>query len=260
MIDRTVNCKPIAALLAAALTSACGGGGTANDTDATGSDETAGAATEASGDSEASDDTGDTSPEERQHGGRTPRRLSVDQVRSSLALLLGQTYRGGAWVYDPLDPEGQAWREDADLLDAFAGALGRPDYNYTVVEGLEAGMTFAKFVQDAARSTCRAAVEADVTAAPESRHVLLHVEADDTLASAEVGVRDTIAALALRFWGRDLGPAAPEVDELIEVFSAAATAPEWLDELEATRPAGTPVDGWRAVCIALVTDGQFYVY
>ncbi len=244
------------------LTAACGGGSTANDTEA-GSTGGATAVTEASGDAPTtagSDDTGETGPEERQSGGRTPRRLSVDQVRTSLAQLLGQTYRGGAYVFDPLDPQGAAWREDADLLDAFAGALGRPDYNYTVVEGLEAGMTFAKFVQDAARSTCRAAVEADIAAPPDARHVLLFVEGDDTLASAEKGARATVSALALRFWGRDLAPETPEVDALLDIFTAAASAPEWLDELEVTRPAGTPADGWRAVCIALVTDAQFYVY
>jgi hypothetical protein len=205
------------------------------------------------------DETGET-PEERQSGGRNPRRLSVDQVRASLQALLGQTYRGGAWVYDPLDPQGEAWREDADLLDAFAGALGRPDYNYTVSEALEAGMTFAKFVQDAARSTCRAAVEADIAAPADARHLLLSVDEDDTLASAEPAIRGNVATLALRFWGRELAPDSPEVDELIAVFAAAAAAPEWVDDVGTTRPAGTPADGWRAVCIALVADGQFYVY
>jgi len=211
-------------------------------------------------DTAASEESGDVPPEERQSGGRQPRRLSVDQVRASLQALLGQTYRGGAWVFDPLDPQGEAWREDADLLDAFAGALGRPDYNYTVSEALEAGMTFAKFVQDAARSTCRSAIEADIAAAAGSRHLLLTVDEEDTLASAEPAIRTNISTLALRFWGREIAPDSPEVDELIAVFSAAATAPEWVDDVGATRLAGTPADGWRAVCIALVADGQFYVY
>lgn len=244
-----------------ALASACNNdapaGQSSGTTGDTGDAEPTGGATQPD---TAGDDDGDTDPETRQTGGRDPRRLSVDQVRASLQALLGQTYRGGAWVFDPLDPKGEAWREDADLLDAFAGALGRPDYNYTVIEALEAGMTFAKFVQDAARSTCRAAVEADIAAAAEDRHLLLLVDEEDTLASAEPAIRGNIAALALRFWGRVLAPDAPEVDELVAVFGAAASAPAWVDDVGMTRLAGTPADGWRAVCIALVADGQFYVY
>lgn len=257
MTTRATHIIVMAAALALAV--ACNNDPPAQDSASTGTtaggDPTDGAPTEGG-----SDESGDIPDGERQTGGRTPRRLSVDQVRTSLQTLLGQTYRGGAWVVDPQDPKGEVWREDADLLDAFAGALGRPDYNYTVSEALEAGMTFAKFVQDAARSTCRAAVEADIAAAASERHVLLTVDEDDTLATAEAAIRGDMATLALRFWGRQIAPESPEIDELIAVFTAAASAPEWVDDVGMTRPAGTPADGWRAVCIALVADGQFYVY
>jgi hypothetical protein len=66
--------------------------------------------------------------------------------------------------------------------------------------------------------------------------------------------------MARRFWGRGLAADSAEVTAIATVFRTASTTPEVRDGSRVTRPAGTPVDGWRAVCIAMATDPQFLTY
>jgi hypothetical protein len=66
--------------------------------------------------------------------------------------------------------------------------------------------------------------------------------------------------MARRFWGRVLAVDSAEVDALVSVFRTASTTPEVREGSSVTRPAGSPVDGWRAVCIAMATDPQFLTY
>jgi hypothetical protein len=200
-------------------------------------------------------------PEARTSGGRTPRRLSADQVRASLLEVTGYDYRGEAYVRDSMAPTGYVNDPNADLLDVYASSLGRPDYNYTVQESLEPGVTFAKMVGDAARFTCGQAAQHEVAGdAPGPPRLLVRVTAKDSLESNEAGVRENIAALGLRFWGRALDPKGEEVGALVEVFRVASTAEAWTDEGGAMRPKGGVADGWRAVCIAMATDPQFFIY
>lgn len=203
-----------------------------------------------------------STPGARTSGGRTPRRLSADQVRASLLEVTGYSYRGEAYVRDYMAPIGYVNDPNADLLDVYAASLGRPDYNYTVQESLEPGVTFAKMVGDAARFTCGLAAQHEVAGdGPEgSPHLLVRVTGQDTLATNEEGIRENIAALGLRFWGRALDPKGDEVGALVEVFRAASTAKAWTDESDTARPAGGVVDGWRAVCTAMATDPQFFIY
>ena len=58
-----------------------------------------------------------STPGARTSGGRTPRRLSADQVRASLLEVTGYSYRGEAYVRDFLAPIGYVNDPDADLLD-----------------------------------------------------------------------------------------------------------------------------------------------
>ena len=70
-------------------------------------------------------------------------------------------------------------------------------------------------------------------------------------------MRGNLAYLVMRFWARDVRPNDPVLDDLIGLFRLASTAPATTTPVAA---AGTPLDGWRAVCIALATDPLFLTY
>jgi hypothetical protein len=194
--------------------------------------------------------------------GRVPRRMSADQVRATFLELTGVSYTGLATVRDPNAPTGETKNPAADLLDAYASALGRADYDYVVHENLEPGISFSKLVLDAARFTCGQAATRELCAASAmpAPHLLLKATATDALPAAEPAIRANIAALMLRFWGQVLAPDDAEVTQVLELFRAATTTPAWIAADETTRPAGSLVDGWRVVCIALASSPEFYVY
>jgi hypothetical protein len=204
------------------------------------------------------------------HVGRAPRRLSVDQLRSALLLATGYTWVARRTVFDPDSPSGTTKAPDADMLDALAATLGRADYVTTTKESLDPAVTFAKLASDAARSACRASVRADFGDAkpadapklgPSHEKMILHdVGKADTFRGNPDGVRKNVATMAMRFWGRKLDPRDPSLKPLVTLFERASTAPAGRDASGATRALATPADGWRAVCIAMVTDPQFLTY
>jgi hypothetical protein len=173
-------------------------------------------------------------------------------VHAALLELTGFVYRGPAVVDDPNSVWGQNADPQADLLDHYGLALGRPDYNYVVRENLEASVSFAKMVEDAARATCRQAADAEVTlqAPPQGARLLLKASPTDSLPDQEAAVRANVSALLLRFWGETYAPDDAEVTALLDVFRAGL----------AGAPSATTADAWRAVCIALATHPKFYVY
>ncbi len=204
---------------------------------------------------------GSVTPLPRNGSGHQPARLSVDQLRAALLRATGQSWVGRLTVADPQSPSGSTLVDDADLLEAFASSLGRPDYRNSVNEGREPGVTFSKLAGDAARFTCRAGVAADVLEPDARRRFILHGAAPtDTVATAETAIRANVADLALTFWGRTLAPQSAEVDQLVRLFERVSTASASRDDAGTTRLAGTPLDGWRAVCIAMATDTRFLTY
>ena len=58
--------------------------------------------------------------------------MSADQIRRAFAELTGVIHQGAATLPDPGSPQGQTTYKDADLLDVYASALGRPDYDSVV--------------------------------------------------------------------------------------------------------------------------------
>lgn len=194
------------------------------------------------------------------HVGRAPRRLSVEQLRESLHVATGHIWVARRRISDPDAPGGTTIDPQADMLEALAATLGRADYVTTTSNTLDPSVTFAKLASDAARSACRAGVEDDLRRAPGERRLIVHVQPTDTLTSNAMGVRRNLAYLALRFWGRQLDPSDSELDPLVTLFERASTAPAARDRNGTMRPAGTPADGWRAVCIAMATDPQFLTY
>lgn len=195
------------------------------------------------------------------HVGRPPRRLSVDQLRASLLAVTGYTWVGSRTIPDPSAASGTRNVPNADMLEALAATLGRADFLTTTSHAIDPAVTFSKLASDAARVACRQSVADDVRQADASRRRLLReVEPTATLADGEPAVRSNISYMARRFWGRSLAANSGEVTGLVSVFRTASTTAEERDGSRVTRPAGTPADGWRAVCIAMATDPQFLTY
>jgi hypothetical protein len=188
--------------------------------------------------------------------GRSPKRLNVRQLRAAYASALGVTWQQPQRVASA-DYVGGSAVLDTDMFDFLARTLGRPDYNAFTHESIEPNAVFSKLVGDAARKACRDAITADLTLTPGLRHLLRFSNETDTWATNETAVRRNIAHLMLRFWSRTVAPTDPIVTQLGTLFTTAATAPA------STMPAlqaGTAVDGWRTVCIALATDNEFLTY
>ncbi len=194
--------------------------------------------------------------------GRLLRRMSAEQIRSTIKMLTGFSNTGPGWVKDPSSPQGYTFKADSDLLEGAAAALGEPDYDLTVSENLEPGVSFSKFVEDAARQVCGKVAQAEFTSNEPAaiRHLLVTALPTDVLPENEVSIRSNIVSLAHRFWGVRLAEDSQEVDALLEVFRVASSTPALAADGGISRSAGTAADGWRNVCIALATDPQFYVY
>jgi hypothetical protein len=193
------------------------------------------------------------------HVGRAPRRLDVDQLRAALLAATGFTWVASRRVSDPDSPSGFSQLPDADMLEAYSATLGRPDYVNATSESLEPAVTFAKLSGDAARVACRLAVRADLEGKTPPNRILRHIGPNET-AQNRAAVRTNLRYLVLRFWGRKVGDEDPSLEPLATLFERASTASASTDQNGTKRPAATPADGWRAVCIAMATDPQFLTY
>lgn len=183
------------------------------------------------------------------HVGRAPRRIDIDQFRASLEQVVGARWVGPRTVITPEAPTGSRFEQDADLIEFFAATLGRPDYIVTTAEVLVPTVTFSKLAGDAAREVCARSVTLDPGRPPAERRILVDATATDALPAREPAVRRNVATLAMRFWGFELAPESATVDGLVGLFRVATA-----------QPGATPLDGWRAVCIALATDVRFLSY
>ncbi len=162
------------------------------------------------------------------------RRLTADQFFASLTVATGQQW---------------------DDEEQFAATLGRPDFAEVTAEGREMSVGFAKLAGDAARQTCRRAVQADRGISdPESRVILRKINDVDQLDPFDPNVAENLRYLVLRFLGvyvvddedRRLQPWLTLVqDGLIETDDAR------FDEGE---------DRWIAVCTGLALHPDFLTY
>lgn len=191
------------------------------------------------------------------HVGRAPRRLNVNQLRAALENAIGVSWRQRATILSADYVSGSYIDENADMLALLARTLGQPDYNTSTQESIDPTAVFSKLVADGVRKACRDGLALDAARPRGERILVRHAEIGDTATSNPTGVRQNIAYLALRFWARPLQPNDAAVTALFDLFRTASTAPAVPAE---SLPAGTPVDGWRAVCIALATDPQFLTY
>lgn len=162
------------------------------------------------------------------------RRLTADQFFASLRVATGQRW---------------------DNEDQFAATLGRPDFVEVTVEGREMSVGFAKLVGDAARQTCRRAVDLDRdTADAASRTILRRVASVDSLDPFDVSVGDNLRYLLLRFHGVH---AIDDADRRMQPWFTVLQ--DGLDPTDDARFAEAG-DRWIAVCTGLALHPDFLTY
>lgn len=176
--------------------------------------------------------------------GRSFRRMDIDQLSASLELVTG----GIGWSeYDEVESLSSSLVE-VDLFEHLSLTLGKPDYLDSTVEDLSAGLLFQKFLDDAAKSACGKLVESEPGRIASERTLLMTVEADTTLASDPDAVAENVSAALLRYHGRKIEPEDPRIQPWATLFD------------DVTNITGDPMEGWRAVCVALITHPDFYSY
>jgi hypothetical protein len=176
-----------------------------------------------------------------------PQRLTVQQLRESVATALGNDVNGApiAWMIG-----------NSEGLVSLGEVLGAPDYLDTTEEGREINALYLKFMDDLARDVCRKALDHDAAKATGAERTLLrHVEWTDTATTA--GFDQNLRYLKLRFHGLRVAES-----------DAAATASlrRLFSQVISNATAGGPAhashirQAWNAVCIALVTAPEFHIY
>jgi len=162
------------------------------------------------------------------------RRLTADQFFASLEVATGQRW---------------------DDQEQFAATLGRPDFAEVTVEGREMSVGFAKLAGDAARETCRRAVEQDRnTADAAARTILRRVGSTEQLDPFDANVGDNLRYLVLRFHGVY---ATDDADRRLQPWFTLLQ-----DGLSATDEGrfAEAEDRWIAVCTGLALHPDFLTY
>jgi hypothetical protein len=167
------------------------------------------------------------------------RRLTLDQLEASVKAVFGNDAAG-----NPI-----TWKiGTADGFAARAGTLGAPDYINTVEENLEPSPMYLKFMNDMARSVCNQALVAD-QGSKMPKLLLRHPAAAD--------VDTNLRHLKLVFHGTKL----PATDTVaVAPYRTLFTATVAARTAAGGTAAQATADGWRAVCVALVTAPEFHIY
>jgi hypothetical protein len=170
-------------------------------------------------------------------------RLSVKQLRNSLPVILGgETWKIGA----------------ANGFDTRSITLGEPDYISIVDENLEPSPLYLKFMTDMARDACNRAMLADV-AQPTmaSRSIEKFVGLTDTVATNAAGVDANLRYLRLAFHGIKVAPTDElPISSLRKLFDDAVKAAKGTGTLTQAHV----TEGWRTVCVALLTAPEYHLY
>jgi hypothetical protein len=175
------------------------------------------------------------------------RRLSVEQLRRSLPVALGNDASGVPITWMIGSKKG---------FDDNSDTLGEADYINTTEDNLEPSPLYLKFMDDAARDTCNRRLTADLAATSASDRVL-YAKMASTTDTSDGAVDANLRHLALRFWGvkladddtKTLAPMHKLFDASVEAAAAGKTVTE-----------AHVKEGWRSVCVALVTAPEFHIY
>lgn len=166
------------------------------------------------------------------HTGRAPRRLTVAQLKASIATVTNGT---------------RQWTQ----IDNLAASLGQADYALTNAESTEANLVFAKFLEDGAREVCLNVARDDLNRAQEARVLWPEVPGTsrDFTTLDDPTIQKNLATLAVRFWGSPF--AQDELDRWTDAFKSFANQAKKINR---------PEQAWGAVCIAMMTDSRFITY
>ena len=177
---------------------------------------------------------------------RPRRRLNLDQ----LSLAIAQTMGGLRWSE-------VVNGEERDLFVTMAATLGKPDFVQRTTEDLTPSALFQKFLGDASRQVCQKRAQLDLDAMSDPRaepsdpQVTLwgSLSPELTPREDEAAIEGQIRALVLRFHSRVLpeGPS-PRLAYWRWLFDTAMLVD------------GSPVSGWRALCVGLISHPDFYSY
>ncbi|HEY0882365.1 MAG TPA: hypothetical protein VGD87_12570, partial [Archangium sp.] len=134
---------------------------------------------------------------------------------------------------------------------------GEPDYINVVDENLEASTLYQKFMGDMARDGCTRTANADGALAQNNRVLMRFVGLTDTVTSNRAGVDSNLRYLKLRFHGVKVAPTdTASLDKLRTVFDSAVRGVAGTN----TPTAAHVKEGWRAVCVALITAPEYHLY
>lgn len=173
---------------------------------------------------------------------RASGRLTVRQLADSMPVALG----GSTWMIG-----------NAKGFDTRRTTLGDPDYLAVVDESTEPSALFQKFMGDAARDGCARTLKLDVVRPANQRSVIRFAGLSDTAESNRAAVDENLRYLKLRFHGVKVaaGDDAP-IAGLRTLFSSAVSG------LAAGHPPTSDhvAEGWKAVCVALLTSPEYHLY
>lgn len=162
------------------------------------------------------------------------RRLTADQFFDSLEVATGQRW---------------------DDEEEFAATIGRPDFQTVTQEGREMSVGFAKLAGDAARETCRTAVDQDIEEGNAgSRLILRQLASVAPLDPFDANIGDNLRYLALRFHGLHI---TDDADVRLE---------PWFNLLQSGLSATDDTrfeqadDRWTAVCVGMALHPDFLTY
>ena len=121
-------------------------------------------------------------------------------------------------------------------------------------EDLTVSLLFVKFLDDAARSVCRRAVERETVDGGEAQDgeavgLFAPVDVEDPEPTA-ADVDAALVSLLLRFHGRSLSAEDRQLEPWRTLY----------DTIAPLAPEDEPQRAWEGVCVALLTHPDFYTY
>lgn len=180
--------------------------------------------------------------------GRLARRLSVDQLRQSIPVL----FHGIKWT----DSKGR------DLFNVMSRTLGEADYVDMTKSNTEVTALFMKFMDDMAGHVCKKAIAADLdeiqkqgdTSGNDSGAVGLSTR---RIIRYPTDVDRTLRWLRLKFHAVSAKAASANaaLRKLYDTVLNSAAAPGDNNTTDAAKS-----KAWEAVCIAVLTDPEFFAY
>lgn len=181
--------------------------------------------------------------------GRQSARMTVMQLERSLKTVLRSS------PDDPLSWEIEYGKQRVDLFAALGTTIGNPDYIRVTEEPAVPNALYVKFIHDMAANMCRQAAEADANKSDANKRVLArHVERDAEAIDANFD--KNLDYLHLRFFGDGISEQDSEPKAaLTTLFSEAVAASK---KSGSSTPAA--LDGWKAVCHAMLTSPSFHIY